>query len=32
MFQRAARLGSAAAMVDAGLLCWEEGQREEAMG
>uniref|UniRef100_A0ACD5UC22 Uncharacterized protein n=1 Tax=Avena sativa TaxID=4498 RepID=A0ACD5UC22_AVESA len=32
MFQRAARLGSAAAMVDAGLLCWEEGQRGEAMG
>jgi TPR repeat protein len=32
MFQRAARLGSAAAMVDAGLLCWEEGQRGEAVG
>ncbi|XP_047079634.1 F-box protein At1g70590-like [Lolium rigidum] len=32
MFQRAARLGPATAMVDAGLLYWEEGQREEAMG
>ena len=32
LFQRAARLGSAAAMVDAGLMCWEEGQREEAVG
>ncbi|XP_062196322.1 F-box protein At1g70590-like [Phragmites australis] len=27
----AARLGSAAAMVDAGLMCWEEGRREEAV-
>ncbi|XP_037485973.1 F-box protein At1g70590-like [Triticum dicoccoides] len=32
LFKRAARLGSAAAMVDAGLMCWEEGQREEAVG
>ncbi|KAL6650898.1 hypothetical protein ACP70R_009823 [Stipagrostis hirtigluma subsp. patula] len=31
LFRRAARLGSAAAMVDAGLMCWEEGRREEAM-
>jgi len=32
LFQRAARLGSAAAMVDAGLMCWEDGRREEAVG
>ncbi|TVU15604.1 hypothetical protein EJB05_39134, partial [Eragrostis curvula] len=32
LFRRAARLGSAAAMVDAGLMCWEEGRREEAVG
>nr|CAB3487375.1 unnamed protein product [Digitaria exilis] len=31
LFRRAARLGSAAAMVDAGLMCWEEGRREEAV-
>jgi TPR repeat protein len=31
LFRRAARLGSAAAMVDAGLMCWEEGQRREAV-
>jgi hypothetical protein len=32
LFRRAARLGSAAAMVDAGLMCWEDGRREEAVG
>ncbi|KAF0913072.1 hypothetical protein E2562_020225 [Oryza meyeriana var. granulata] len=32
LFQRAARLGSAAAMVDAGLMCWEEGRCDEAVG
>ncbi|XP_010240024.1 F-box protein At1g70590 isoform X2 [Brachypodium distachyon] len=32
LFQRAAQLGSAAAMVDAGLMCWEEGQRGKAVG
>ncbi|PUZ47622.1 hypothetical protein GQ55_7G181000 [Panicum hallii var. hallii] len=31
LFRRAARLGSAAAMVDAGLMCWEEGRRVEAV-
>ncbi|CAL5031475.1 unnamed protein product [Urochloa decumbens] len=31
LFRRAARLGSAAAMVNAGLMCWEEGRREEAV-
>ncbi|KAJ1271513.1 hypothetical protein BS78_06G133100 [Paspalum vaginatum] len=31
LFRRAARLGSAAAMVDAGLMCWEDGRREEAV-
>lgn len=31
LFRRAAKLGSAAAMVDAGLMCWEEGRREEAV-
>ncbi|RCV34102.1 hypothetical protein SETIT_7G136000v2 [Setaria italica] len=31
LFRRAARLGSAAAMVDAGLMCWEEGRRREAV-
>ena len=32
LFQRVARLGSAAAMVDAGLMCWEDGRPEEAIG
>ncbi|KAG8064779.1 hypothetical protein GUJ93_ZPchr0004g39619 [Zizania palustris] len=32
LFQRAARLGSAAAMVDTGLMCWEEGRRDDAVG
>ncbi|XP_066343071.1 F-box protein At1g70590-like isoform X2 [Miscanthus floridulus] len=32
LFRRAARLDSAAAMVDAGLMCWEDGRREEAVG